>query len=32
MSAFDDIGTGTFGLIGNVLWLVFMGIWLAIGL
>lgn len=27
----DDIGTGTFGLIGNVLWLVFMGIWLAIG-
>lgn len=27
----DDIGTGTLGLIGNVLWLVFMGIWLAIG-
>ncbi len=27
----DDIGTSTFGLIGNVLWLVFLGIWLAIG-
>jgi len=27
----DDIGTGTLGLIGNVLWLIFMGIWLAIG-
>lgn len=27
----DDIGTGTLGLIGNVLWLVFLGIWLAIG-
>lgn len=27
----DDIGTGTLGLIGNVLWLIFLGIWLAIG-
>ena len=27
----DDIGTGTLGLIGNILWLVFLGIWLAIG-
>lgn len=27
----DDIGTGTLGLIGNVFWLIFMGIWLAIG-
>jgi uncharacterized membrane protein YccF (DUF307 family) len=27
----DDIGTGMLGLIGNVFWLIFMGIWLAIG-
>lgn len=27
----DDIGTGTLGLIGNALWLVLLGIWLAIG-
>ena len=27
----DDIGTGVLGLIGNVFWLIFMGIWLAIG-
>jgi len=27
----NDIGTGTLGLIGNVIWLIFMGIWLAIG-
>lgn len=27
----EDIGTGTWGLIGNVLWFVFAGIWLAIG-
>ena len=27
----DDIGTGTLGLVGNVFWLIFMGIWLAIG-
>lgn len=27
----DDIGTGTFGIIGNILWFVFAGIWLAIG-
>lgn len=27
----DDIGTGALGLIGNVFWLIFMGIWLAIG-
>lgn len=26
-----DIGTGILGLIGNVLWFVFAGIWLAIG-
>jgi uncharacterized membrane protein YccF (DUF307 family) len=26
-----DIGTGSLGLIGNVLWFVFAGLWLAIG-
>jgi uncharacterized membrane protein YccF (DUF307 family) len=25
-----DMGTGTLGLVGNVLWFVFVGIWLAI--
>jgi len=27
----DDLGTGTLGTIGNILWFVFAGIWLAIG-
>jgi uncharacterized membrane protein YccF (DUF307 family) len=27
----DDIGTGALGLIGNVIWFIFAGIWLAIG-
>ena len=27
----EDIGTGPLGLVGNILWLVFLGIWLAIG-
>jgi uncharacterized membrane protein YccF (DUF307 family) len=27
----DDIGTGAMGTIGNVLWFVFAGIWLAVG-
>ena len=27
----DDIGTGTFGLVGNIIWFLFFGIWLAIG-
>jgi len=27
----DDIGTGSLGLGGNILWFVFAGIWLAIG-
>ena len=27
----EDIGTGTLGLLGNILWLVLGGIWLAIG-
>ncbi|MBB6055705.1 YccF domain-containing protein [Tolumonas osonensis] len=27
----EDIGTGPFGLIGNVIWFLFAGIWLAFG-
>lgn len=27
----DDIGTGPFGLIGNIIWFVFAGLWLALG-
>ncbi|WBF66308.1 YccF domain-containing protein [Desulfovibrio subterraneus] len=27
----DDIGTGALGFIGNVVWFIFCGIWLAIG-
>lgn len=27
----DDIGTGALGTIGNVIWFIFAGIWLAIG-
>ena len=27
----DDIGTGFLGLLGNVIWFLFAGIWLAIG-
>ncbi len=27
----DDIGTGALGTIGNVIWFVFAGLWLAIG-
>ena len=27
----EDIGTGTLGMLGNVLWFIFAGIWLAIG-
>lgn len=27
----EDIGTGVFGLIGNLLWLLFAGWWLALG-
>lgn len=27
----EDIGTGAFGLIGNIIWFLFAGIWLAIG-
>ena len=27
----EDIGTGTLGLIGNIVWFIFAGFWLAIG-
>jgi uncharacterized membrane protein YccF (DUF307 family) len=27
----NDIGTGFFGAIGNILWFIFAGVWLAIG-
>ena len=27
----DDMGTGTLGTVGNVIWFVFAGVWLAIG-
>ena len=27
----DDLGTGAFGLVGNIIWLVVFGVWLAIG-
>jgi uncharacterized membrane protein YccF (DUF307 family) len=27
----DDVGTGALGLVGNVIWFIFAGIWLAIG-
>ena len=26
-----DIGTGIFGTVGNIIWLIFAGIWLALG-
>ena len=31
MSGQKDIGTGVFGTIGNVLWFIFAGVWLALG-
>lgn len=27
----NDIGTGSFGLVGNIIWFIFAGLWLAIG-
>ena len=27
----EDIGTGPLGLLGNIIWFIFLGIWLAIG-
>ena len=31
MTGVDDLGTGPFGLIGNVVWFILAGVWLAIG-
>jgi len=31
LSGREDIGTGPLGFIGNIIWLVFFGVWLAIG-
>jgi uncharacterized membrane protein YccF (DUF307 family) len=31
LSKQDDIGTGMLGLLGNILWFIFAGVWLAIG-
>lgn len=31
INAKDDIGTGELGTLGNVIWFIFAGIWLAIG-
>ena len=27
----DDVGTGGFGVVGNIIWFIFAGVWLAIG-
>ncbi len=27
----DDIGTGSLGIVGNIIWFLFAGVWLAIG-
>ena len=31
INAKDDIGTGALGTLGNVIWFIFAGVWLAIG-
>lgn len=31
LSGKNDIGTGTLGTLGNIIWFIFAGIWLAIG-
>jgi uncharacterized membrane protein YccF (DUF307 family) len=31
LSGRDDVGTGPLGLVGNVVWFVLIGVWLAIG-
>jgi uncharacterized membrane protein YccF (DUF307 family) len=31
LTGVEDIGTGALGLVGNVLWFIFAGLWLAIG-
>lgn len=31
LQKYDDIGTGGLGLLGNIIWFVFAGFWLALG-
>lgn len=31
LSGRDDVGTGGFGMIGNIIWFILAGVWLAIG-
>jgi len=31
LSRTDDVGTGSLGLLGNIIWFLFAGIWLALG-
>lgn len=31
INKYDDIGTGAFGTLGNIIWFLLAGIWLAIG-
>jgi uncharacterized membrane protein YccF (DUF307 family) len=31
LSRKDDVGTGGLGLVGNIIWFIFAGVWLAIG-
>jgi uncharacterized membrane protein YccF (DUF307 family) len=31
LTGYEDVGTGPLGFIGNVIWFVLFGIWLAIG-
>jgi uncharacterized membrane protein YccF (DUF307 family) len=31
INRYDDIGTGTFGTLGNIIWFLCFGIWLALG-
>ncbi len=31
LTQFEDVGTGGLGLLGNILWFIFAGFWLAIG-
>ena len=31
LSGIEDFGTGPLGMVGNVIWFLFCGIWLAIG-
>ena len=31
LSQSEDVGTGDFGMLGNIIWFIFAGFWLAIG-